>query len=88
MVAPRTFSSSEGNAAREALRRFLHTTILPFAAQVEVELAQKLDRPVRLTFDRLMASDLSGRARAFQSMVKSGMALDQAARLAGLLVDE
>ena len=85
---PELFSSAEGSAAREALRRFLHTTILPFAAQVEVELAQKLDRQVRLTFDRLMASDLSGRARAFQSMVKAGMTIDEAARLAGLLVDE
>ena len=82
------FKGGEGSAAREALRRFLHTTILPIAAQVEVELSTKLDRQVRLGFDRLMASDLSGRARAFQSMVKAGMTIDQAARLAGLLVDD
>ena len=87
-VPPELFTSSEGSAVREALRRLLHTTILPWASLVEIELSAKLDRQVRLGFDRLMASDLSGRARAFQSMVKSGMALDQAARLAGLLVDE
>ena len=34
-----------------------------------------------LTFDRLFASDLSGRARAFQSMVKGGLPLEKAAAL-------
>ena len=53
------------------------------------ELAQKLDTPgLAFNFDRLFASDLSGRARAFQSMVGGGMAVDQAAGLAGLLVDD
>ena len=35
-----------------------------------------------------MASDLSGRARAFQSMVGGGMAVDQAVAVAGLMVED
>ena len=82
------FHGSEGAASREALRRWLHSTILPWAAVVQEELSEKLEREVRLSFDRLMASDLSGRARAFQSMVKGGMNVSKAARLAGLMQDE
>ena len=76
----------DGTGQREAWRRFLHGTVQPLAACVAAELGAKLDTPgLMLNFDRLFASDLSGRARAFQSMVGGGMAVDQAAGLAGLL---
>ena len=79
----------DGTGQREAWRRFLHGCVQPLAACVATELAQKLDTPgLAFNFDRLFASDLSGRARAFQSMVGGGMAVDQAAALAGLLVDD
>ena len=82
------FGSANGTGAREAWRRFLHGTIAPLAAQVEAELADKLNTPTfKLGFDGLFASDLSGRARAFQSMVGGGMDPTQAASLAGLLVE-
>ena len=77
--------SSEGTGAREAFRRFLHATITPAARLVELELSQKLDVPVKLDFSGLMASDLSGRARAFQSLVGGGMDIAEAAALAGLM---
>ena len=49
------------------------------------ELADKLDAPdLRLSFDRLFASDLQGRARSFQSMRNGGIELPDARRLAGL----
>ena len=43
-----------------------------------------------LTFDTtdLHAADIAGRARAFQSLINGGMALDQAAGLSGLLIDD
>ena len=41
-----------------------------------------------LSWQELRASDLSGRARAFQSMVGGGMAIDQAVAVAGLMVDD
>ena len=79
----------DGTGQREAWRRFLHGTVQPVAACVTAELAVKLDTPnLTLGFDKLFASDLSGRARAFQSMVGGGMAVDQAAALAGLLTED
>ena len=52
------------------------------------ELSEKFEFPVSLNFDSLMASDISGRARAFQSMVGGGMDITKAAALSGLMVEE
>ena len=79
---------SDGSLAREEMRRFLHSTISPVARMISGELAQKLDTPgLAFDFSALFASDLSGRARAFQSMVGGGMEISAAAALAGLMVD-
>ena len=58
------------------------------ASTVEAELATKLDQPVRLDFSGLWAHDLAGRAASFKGMVTAGMAVEQAAGLAGLLAEE
>ena len=59
------------------------------ALVVAAELRVKLDSPgLSLDFSALFASDLSGRARAFGSLVKAGMPLQEAAALAGLLVSD
>ena len=80
---------SDGTLAREEMRRFLHSTISPAARVVADELAVKLDTPgLAFDFSELFASDLSGRARAFQSMVGGGMDVGKAAALAGLMVDD
>ena len=82
-------TAGDGTGQREAWRRFLHGTVQPLAACVAGELAVKLDTPtLTLSFDRLFASDLSGRARAFQSLVNGGMDVNHAAGLAGLLLDD
>ena len=81
--------SGQGTAAREAYRRFLHSSVAPVAELVVAELREKLDIPaLDLNFDALFASDLSGRARAFQSMVGGGMDVAKAAALAGLMDSE
>ena len=76
---------SDGTAMREGWRQFLHGSVSPVAQIVEQELADKLNIRVELNFDSLFASDLSGRARAFQSLVGGGMDPERAAGLAGLL---
>ncbi|MDE0190751.1 MAG: phage portal protein [Gammaproteobacteria bacterium] len=79
-------ATADGTSRRESWRQFLHGSVVPIARQVETELRTKLDAPdLSLNFDSLFASDLSGRARAFQSMVGGGMAPDKAAALAGLM---
>ena len=80
---------SDGTLAREEMRRFLHSTISPVARVVADEMAVKLDTPgLAFDFSSLFASDLSGRARSFQSMVGGGMEVGKAAALAGLMVDD
>ena len=78
----------QGTAAREAWRRFLHATIDPLGRLVAEELSEKFEFPVSLNFDSLMASDISGRARAFQSLVGGGMDLTKAAALSGLMIED
>ena len=81
--------SSDGTLARESFRQFLHGTISPVARIVAVELGRKLDVPeLAFDFSELFASDLSGRARAFGSLVNGGMDPAQAAALSGLLVQD
>ena len=80
---------SDGTLAREEMRRFLHSTIAPVSRIVAGELAIKLDSPgLAFDFSQLFASDLSGRARAFQSMVGGGMSIEKAAAQAGLMVSD
>ena len=76
---------ADGTALRESWRQFLHASVTPVADLLSEELSDKLDADIGLNFDRMFASDLSGRARAFQSMVGGGMAVDRAAALAGLM---
>ena len=76
--------SGDAAAQRESWRQFLHGTIQPVADILAVEMSEKLELPVSLTFDRLFASDIQGRARAFQSLRNGGLALGRASELTGL----
>ena len=79
---------SDGAAVREAWRRFAHSTLAPLGEHVAAELADKLDRPgLALDFSSLFASDITGRSRAFNSMVQGGMDIERAAGLSGLLAE-
>ena len=57
--------------AREAWRRFIHATIQPVASLVSAELS-RVGLDGEISFERLFASDLQGRARAFASLVNAG----------------
>ena len=88
-IPPGLFSvQSDGTAQREGYRRLLHSTVVPMARIVQAELTAKLEVDVSLSFDALFAADLSGRARAFQSLVLAGMDPGKAAGLAGLMEAE
>ena len=80
----------EGNAAatREAWRLCLFGVLSPLGRMVESELQDKLEDTVTLSWQELRASDLSGRARAFQSMVGGGMDVAKAVSIAGLMTPE
>ena len=77
--------STGAGAAREAYRQFLHATLGPVADDVAVQIGAQLGSEISFDFSKLQASDISGRARAFQSMVGGGMDVSKAAALAGLM---
>ena len=87
-INPSLFQVAPGVAMREAYREFLFSTVAPLARMVAAELSAKLNADITLDFAELQAADIAGRARAFSSMVQSGMALDRAAALSGLLAAE
>lgn len=81
-------TAADGTGQREAWRRCLHGTIVPLGNLVEEQLSKVAFGRVSLSFESLMASDIAGRARAFQSMVGGGMSIDAAAASAGLLMED
>ena len=87
-IAGSLFAGGEGTAKREAYRQALHTVIAPLGRLVSYELAAKLESDVALDWKELRAGDISGRARAFQSLVGGGMDVAKAASLADLMVSD
>ena len=78
-------ANSDGTREREGWRRFLHGTIGPVAQLLAEEVADKLDAAVAFDFAALYASDIVGRASAFQRLVTGGMTPAEAAGLSGLI---
>ena len=80
---------TDGGGMRESWRQLLHATIAPLGKIVETELRSKLDSPaLSFSWSELRASDISGRARAFGSLVAGGMEIDKALAVTGLLSQE
>ena len=82
------WGGSSSAAVREAWRLALFGVLSPLGKLVEAELRAKLDEDISLSWRELRASDLSGRARAMQSMVNGGMAVTDAVSVAGLMVED
>ena len=78
------FSGADSAALRESWRLALFGLIAPLGQLVQSEIKAKLDPSVGLTWTELRASDLSGRARAFGSLVKAGLPMERAAAEAGI----
>ena len=69
-----------GGTNREAYRRYISQTIVPFAQTVKHEITTK-NAPVKLNFNRLLQGDLATRSRAVGQLAKAGVELDRALRL-------
>ena len=82
------WGGSQAAGTREAWRLALFSVLSPLGRLVESELKAKLDDEVSLTWTELRASDLSGRARSFQSMVNGEMAVADAIAVAGLMTED
>ena len=70
---------------REAYRQFVSTTVEALGEIIAEELSAKLEiLNLTLSFERLHASDMAGRARAVGSLVKAGWSPQEAADTVGL----
>lgn len=86
---PALLAPGDGAGQREAWRRFLFGFVAPVGKIVAAELALKLNvSGVKFTWDELGAADIASRSRGFQSLVHSGMSMEKAAALTGLLGGE
>ena len=78
------FSPSDGSASREAWRQVMFGVISPLGELVAEEITDKTGVAIELTWAELRASDITGRSRAFASLVEAGASFDSAATTAGL----
>lgn len=78
------FSAADGTASREAWRQVLHGVLSPLGTLVAEEVSAKTGVTVQLTWSEIRASDITGRSRAFASLVEAGASFDSAAVVAGL----
>ena len=77
-------STSNSASLREGWRMFLHGSLTPLATSVSHELSIKLGTSVKISFDKLFASDISSRSRAYKQFRDSGMEDGDARKFAGL----
>ncbi len=82
------FGGADSAALREAWRMALFSLIAPLGQLVQSELRAKLDSSITLSWTELRASDLAGRARAWQSLVSGGMDMKEASAISGLMVED
>ena len=77
---------SDGTLMREAWRQLMHGALRPVARTIADELGAKLDMPApEFDFTGLYASDLAGRAQAFQKLVAGTVPVADALAMTGLL---
>ena len=72
--------------ARESMAAFIDIAIEPLAKQMSAELSAKLGAEVTLSAESLRTADSRSRAQSVKAFVEAGFSLDEAARLAGLMI--
>ena len=83
-VPPSLYSKdADASSTREAWRLYIFTVVDPMAKILE-QAAERAGLEVDLNFDRLMASDIANRARAYGILVGANMPEDEAAKKTGL----
>ena len=75
---------ADGTSQREALRRWHLNTVMPLAKMLSYELTMKLETEVRLKFDNYPL-DLVSRATTIDKLVRAGVAVEDARKIAGLM---
>ena len=84
---PSLFTDADGTSQREALRRWHMNTVEPLAGLLEVELREKLEVDLTLTFDTYPL-DMVSRAQVVQKLVQAGVDAVTAMGAVGLVDDD
>lgn len=74
----------DGTQLREDYRRFVMSAVEPVASMLAEVASEALETDVRFAFGGLWARDLQGRASAFEKLVRAGMDMADARRVAGV----
>ena len=82
------WDGSQSSGRREAYRIAIHQVVAPLGRIAAAELSAKLQTSIRFEWTELGSADISSRARAFQSLVKGGIAVEKAAALSGLMIED
>ena len=83
-IPPAPYAGGDGGSAREAYRQLLTSTLEPLASIITAEFREKVGYPVSLDFRKLAAADIAARARAYGTLVASGVDKEDAAEVSGL----
>ena len=78
------FSAADGTASREAWRQVLHGVLAPLGTLVAEEVSTTTGVAVELTWSEIRASDITGRSRAFASLIEAGASFESTALVEGL----
>ena len=78
------YSGTDGGSIREACRQLLTATLEPWAEIIKAEFREKIGYPVTFNFSKLAAADIAARARAYGTLVASGVDKEDAALVSGL----
>lgn len=77
------YGESESTAMREGWRMYIFTVVAGMG-KLLMEAAADCGLDVELNFDRLMASDIQSRSRAYKQLIESDMSDERASLLTGL----
>ena len=86
---PQALLVQDGSGLREGLRYYLHTTLQPYGERITAA-AEQAQLEVNFDFTNIMAADIQGRARAFQSLVPDDEKLtrEEAMEIVGFDLEE
>ena len=88
-IPPELIVNGSGASDREAFRRFIFSTLVPWGEILSSELSAKLETEITLDFDKLAQGDILSRSRAFKSLTGNAeIPVDVAASLVGFDISQ
>ena len=72
-MAPALYAGGDGGSARKEYRQLLISTLEPCASIITAEFREKVGYPISLDFKKLAAADVAACARAYATLVASGV---------------